>query len=195
MTISIEFIKELRARTGIGLTDAKDALEANDGDVEKAIEWLKKRGGLKAQKKSSRDAREGVVEAYVHSNGRVGVLAEINCETDFVAKNEKFKELAHDIAMQVAATDPQYVSRDDMPKEVFEKEKEIIRAQLKQEGKSDNIITKALPGRLEKFISEVCLLNQPFIKDEDIIVEELIQQKITVLGENIKVNRFVRFSL
>jgi len=191
----IESIKELRARTGVGMSDAKKALQESGGDINKAIDVLRREGIAKAHKKSDRATREGVIHAYIHSNGKVGALVEVNCETDFVAKNEDFKSFAYNLAMQVAATDPQYLTRDEIPADVIAKEGEVLREQLRGDGKSDTIIEKALPGALEKFYSAICLLDQPFIKDETMTIQDLIASKVLQFGENIKVNRFARFSL
>lgn len=191
--ISPEQVKELREKTGAGIMDCKKALVETNGDMEKAIIILREKGLAKAATKQSRAVSEGIIESYVHGNGRIGVLVEVNCETDFVARNEEFKNLAKDIAMQVAASNPKYLSRDDVPPEVLEKEKEILRAQALNEGKPEKIVDKIVEGRIEKFYEENCLLEQPFIKDPDKKVSELIMEKIAVIGENITVSRFVRF--
>ncbi len=191
--ITPEQVKELRGKTGAGVMDCKKALVEADGDMEKAITILREKGLAKAAKKQSRTAAEGIIESYIHGNGRIGVLVEVNCETDFVARNEEFKTFAKDIAMQVAASNPKYLSREDVPSEVLEKEKEILRAQALNEGKPEKIVDKIVEGRLEKFYEENCLLEQPFIKDPDKKVSELIMEKIAVIGENITVSRFVRF--
>ena len=191
--ISPEQVKELREKTGAGIMDCKKALVETNGDMEKAIIILREKGLAKAATKQSRAVSEGIIESYVHGNGRIGVLVEVNCETDFVARNEEFKSLAKDIAMQVAASNPKYLSRDDVPPEVLEKEKEILRAQALNEGKPEKIVDKIVEGRIEKFYEENCLLEQPFIKDPDKKVSELIMEKIAVIGENITVSRFVRF--
>jgi elongation factor Ts len=195
MAVSIDAIKQLRSKTGVGMIDAKKALDEAGGDIEKAIEWLKKHGAVKAAKKSDRETKEGLIHSYIHAGGKVGVLVEVNCETDFVARNEEFVALCQDIAMHIAASDPQYLSKEDVPEEVIAKEKEIAKEQLSGEGKDDTIIEKALPGRIEKFYQEVCLLEQGFIKDEAISINQLVSDKIAVLGENIKINRFIRYSL
>jgi len=191
--ISPEQVKELRAKTGAGVMDCKKALIEADGDMEKAIIILREKGLAKAATKQSRSANEGIIESYIHGNGRIGVLVEVNCETDFVARNEKFKSLAKDLAMQVAAANPKYLSREDVPAEVIEKEREILRAQALNEGKPEKIVDKIVDGRMEKFFEENCLLEQPFIKDPDKKVSEIIMEKIAVIGENITVSRFVRF--
>lgn len=191
--ISPEQVKELREKTGAGIMDCKKALVETNGDMEKAIIILREKGLAKAATKQSRAVSEGIIESYVHGNGRIGVLVEVNCETDFVARNEEFKSLAKDIAMQVAASNPKYLSRDDVPPEVLEKEKEILRAQALNEGKPEKIVDKIVDGRIEKYYEENCLLEQPFIKDPDKNISQLIMEKIAVIGENITVSRFVRF--
>jgi len=193
--ISASQVKELRERTGAGMMDCKKALTETNGDMEKAIEYLREKGLAAAAKKAGRIATEGLVESYIHGGGRIGVLIEVNCETDFVAKTDEFKELVKDLAMQVAAASPQYVSREEVPQEVIEKEKTILRAQALNEGKPEKIVEKMVEGRIEKFFKEVCLLEQPFIKDPDKSVNDLVTEKIAKIGENIKVRRFVRFEL
>ncbi|MGI9952010.1 translation elongation factor Ts [Moorellaceae bacterium AZ2] len=193
--ISAADVKELRSRTGAGMMDCKRALEETGGDMEKAVEYLRMKGLAAAAKKAGRATREGVVDAYIHGGGRIGVLIEVNCETDFVARTEEFRELVHDLAMQVAAARPQYVRREDVPQEVVEKEKSILRAQALNEGKPEKVIDKIVEGRLEKFYQEACLLEQPFIKDMERTVKDLVAEKIAKLGENIEVRRFVRFEL
>lgn len=173
--------------------DCKKALVEANGDMEKAIVILREKGLAKAAKKQSRSATEGIIESYIHGNGRIGVLVEVNCETDFVARNEEFKILAKDIAMQVAASNPKYLSREDVPDEVIEKEREILRAQALNEGKPEKIVDKIVDGRIEKFFEENCLLEQAFIRDPDKKVSQYIMEKIAVIGENITVSRFVRF--
>ncbi|MFO7152755.1 MAG: translation elongation factor Ts [Bacillota bacterium] len=191
--ISSEQVKELRERTGAGIMDCKKALMEAGGDMEKAIVILREKGLAKAAKKVGRVAAEGIIDAYIHGGGRIGVLVEVNCETDFVARNEEFRNLVKDLAMQIAAANPKYVSRNDVPQEVLEKEREILRAQAINEGKPAHIVDKIVEGRLEKFFEENCLLEQPFIKDPDKKVSELIMEKIALLGENITVTRFARF--
>lgn len=189
-------VKALREKTGAGMMDAKKALEESEGDIEKAIEWLRKKGQqVAAKKQSERTAHEGIVESYIHGNGRVGVLLELNCETDFVARNEEFKELAHDIAMHIAAMSPEYISRDDIPEEVIAKEKEIEAEKLKTEGKPEDMIEKILEGKSKKFASEVCLLHQSFVKDDTTSVEDVVNNATQKLGEKIVIRRFVRYSL
>ncbi len=191
--VTIEQIKELREKTGAGVNDCKKALEETQGNIEKAIDYLREKGIASAAKKSIRTAKEGIIYSYIHSNEKLGVLLELNCETDFVARTEDFKELAKDIAMQIAAMNPSYIKREDIPQEVIEKEKEIYKAQLKDTKKPDNVLEKIINGKLEKYYSEVCLLEQAFIKDDKKNVDSVIKEKISKLGENIVVKRFVRF--
>lgn len=195
MSISAGLVKELRERTGAGMMDCKKALSETDGNIEKAAVYLREKGLAAAAKKAGRIAAEGVVEAYIHGAGKIGVLVEINCETDFVAKTEEFKVLARDIAMQVAAAKPEFVRREDVPSEELEKEKEILRAQALNEGKPAKIVDKMVEGRIEKYYKEVCLLEQPFIKDTNISVRQLITEKISRIGENISIRRFTRYEL
>jgi elongation factor Ts len=173
--------------------DCKKALTEADGNIDKAIEILRERGLAAAAKKAGRVAAEGLVDAYIHGNGRIGVLVEVNIETDFAAANEEFKQLVRDIAMQVAAARPEYVSREDVPAEVIEKEMNILKAQARNEGKPEKVIEKMVEGRMEKFYKEVCLLEQPWIKDPDKTIKQLVTEKIATIGENINVRRFARF--
>lgn len=191
--IDNKLIMELRARTGAGVLEAKKALEEGGGEIDKAIEYLRKSGVIKAAKKSERATGQGMVHAYVHGGGKVGVLVEVLCETDFVARNPEFQELAHDLAMQIAATNPMYVKPGDVPVDVLEKEKAIYAQEAV--GKPAAVVEKIIRGKLDKWYSEVCLLKQPFIKDEDQTIEGLVQSKIVKLGENIQVRRLARFSL
>jgi len=193
--VSAKTVKELRERTGAGMMDCKKALVETGGDIEKAIDYLREKGLAAAAKKAGRVAAQGLVESYIHGGGRIGVLIEVNCETDFVAKTEQFKTLARDLAMQVAAAKPEYVSREQVPPEVIEHEKSILRAQALNEGKPEKIVDKMVEGRLEKFYKETCLLEQPFIKNPDVIVGDVIKEVIATLGENIVVNRFARFEI
>ncbi len=193
--VTAEMVKELRERTGAGMLDCKKALTESNGDMERAIEILREKGLAAAAKKSGRIAAEGLVESYIHGGGRIGVLIEVNCETDFVAKTDGFKELVKDLAMQVAAARPEYVSREEVPQEVIEKEKTILTHQAQNEGKPEKVIEKMVEGRIEKFYKEVCLLEQPFIKNPDITVNQLVMEKIAQIGENIRVRRFARFEL
>lgn len=186
-------VKELRERTGAGMMDCKKALTTTDGDVEKAIELLREKGLAAAAKKAGRIAAEGIVDSYIHGDGRVGVLVEVNIETDFAAKNEEFRKLVKDIALQIAASKPLYVRREEVPTEMVQKEKEILTAQALNEGKPEKIVEKMVEGRIEKFYKEICLLEQPFIKDPDKSVQDIVTEKIATIGENINVRRFVRF--
>lgn len=193
--ITTDMIKELRKLTSAGVLDCRNALRECDGDIEEAIDFLRKKGLASAAEKSGRIASEGLVTSYIHGQGRIGVLIEINCETDFVAKTEDFQNLARDIAMQVAASKPEYVNREEVPSDVVERERSIIRELTLNEGKPENIVDKIVDGRMNKYFNEICLLEQPFIKDTDKTVEELINEKISVIGENIQVRRFARYEL
>jgi len=188
-------VKKLREQTGAGMMEAKKALLEAGGDVPKAIEVLRKKGMMKAQAKAERSTKQGIVESYIHGEGRIGVLLEVNCETDFVARNQDFRNLVHDLVLHVAASAPLFISRTDVPAAVVEKEKEIYSAAAVAEGKVGNIVEKIVAGRVEKFFEEVCLLEQPFVKDPDISVQDLITQKVAVIGENIQVRRFTRYVL
>lgn len=191
--ITASMVKELRERTGVGMMDCKRALQDSNGDMVKAIELLRERGLASAAKKAGRIAAEGIVDSYIHGGGRIGVLVEVNCETDFVAKTDEFKTFVRDIAMHIAATNPQYVSRDQIPQEILEKEKEILRAQAINEGKPEKIADRMVAGRIEKYIKEICLMEQPFVKDPDKTVQDVLNEQIATIGENMSVRRFVRF--
>jgi len=191
--ITADMVKQLRERTGAGMMDCKKALTASNGDFEKAIEYLREKGLAAAAKKAGRIAAEGIVDAYIHGGGRIGVLVEVNVETDFAAANEEFRTFVKDIAMQIAAANPSYIRKEDVPEEVLEKEKEILRAQARNEGKPEKIIEKMVEGRIEKFYKEVCLLEQPWIKNPDITIKQLLTEKIATIGENINIRRFARF--
>jgi len=193
--VSASLVKELREKTGAGMMDCKKALEKNDGNLEKAIDYLREKGLADAAKKSGRVAADGAVVSYIHGNGRIGVLVEVNCETDFVAKTDDFKELCHDIAMQIAAAKPLFITPDEVPQDVLAKEKEILTAQALNEGKPEKVVEKMVTGRIEKYLKEICLLEQPFIKDSDKAIKDLIKEKIAKMGENISVRRFSRFEL
>jgi elongation factor Ts len=195
MAVDAKLVKTLREMTGAGVLECKKALEETNGNLEEAVELLRKRGIAKAAKKAGRETKEGIIHAYIHAGGRVGVLLELNCETDFVAKNELFKELANELALQIAAMRPQYVSRETVPKEVIEKEGEIAREAALAEGKPEHIAEKIAEGKVEKFLKEVCLLEQPYIKDDKKTVEDLIKEYIAKLGENIQVRRFTRYEI
>lgn len=193
--VSAAAVKELRERTGCGMMDCKNALVEAGGDIEKAIEVLKTKGLAKAAKKAGRVATEGIVESYIHLGGKIGVLVEVNCETDFVAKTDQFKQLCRDIAMQVAASKPEFVRREEADPEVVEKEKQIFRQQALNQGKPEKVIDRMVEGRIEKFYKETCLLEQPFIKDTTKTVQDIINENIMKLGENITVRRFARFEV
>jgi elongation factor Ts len=193
--ITAALVKELRERTGAGMMDCKRALIDRNGNMESAIEFLREKGLAAAAKKSSRIASEGLVDSYIHAGGKIGVLIEVNCETDFVAKTDEFKQLVRDLAMHIAAQNPTYVSSKEIPDEIVAKEREILRAQALNEGKPEKIVDKMVEGRIEKFFAEVCLLDQPFVRDTDITVGALITSKIASIGENINVRRFARFVL
>ena len=194
--ISAKVVKELREKTGAGMMDCKKALTENDGDMEKAVEWLRQKGTISADKKQGRVAAEGLVESYIHTGGRIGVLVEVNCETDFVARREEFHELVKNIAMQIAACpNVEFVKIDDIPRETVTKEKDIEMGRDDLEGKPDNIKEKIVSGRIDKRLNEISLLPQPYIRDQSITVEELVKQSIALLGENIQIRRFVRFVL
>ncbi|MBM3284542.1 MAG: translation elongation factor Ts [Candidatus Aminicenantes bacterium] len=195
MEISAEMVKELRQRTGIGVMECKEALEESQGDIAKAIALLRKKGYARAKDKMSRETTQGLVQSYIHLDGKLGVLVEVNCESDFVARNDEFKELARNIAMQIAASSPRYVSPSEIPAGELEEEKEIIRAQLKDMKKPPEIIEKIVEGKMKKFYEEVCLLHQPYIRDDKITVQQLIASHIAKIGENIRVRRFARFEL
>jgi elongation factor Ts len=195
MSVDAKLVKSLRDRTGAGMMDCKKALVESEGDINKAVDYLRKSGIAKAEKKGSRETKEGLVYPYIHSGGRLGVLVEINCETDFVAKTDGFKELAHNLAMQIAATNPVSLDRDSVDKNLIEREKEIYLDQAKKEGKPENIIEKMVDGRINKFFQESCLMEQAYIKDPDKKVSDLLTETISTLGENISVNRFTRFSI
>lgn len=195
MTITAQMVKELRQKTGAGMLDCKNALVETNGDMEKAIQYLREKGIAKAAKKADRIAAEGLVESYIHAGGRIGVLVEVNCETDFVAKTDEFQEFVKDIAMQIAAMSPKYVRREDVPEEELEKEKAILRQQALEEGKPEKIVDKIVEGRLEKYLADICLLEQPFIKDGDKTIGDYVNEKIARIGENISIRRFVRYEL
>ncbi len=194
MAISAQLIKELREKTGAGMMDCKKVLVETDGDIDKAIDLLREKGLASAEKKASRIASEGLVASYIHS-GRIGVLVEVNSETDFVAKTDEFKEFVKDIAMQVAASNPEYLCEEDVPQEAIDKEKEVLIQQAINEGKPQNIAEKMVEGRMHKYYERVCLLDQPFIKDPSITVNDLLKNKIAKIGENIKIRRFVRYEV
>ncbi|NQT30278.1 MAG: translation elongation factor Ts [Candidatus Saganbacteria bacterium] len=195
MGIAVEAIKELREKTGCGMMDCKKALSETKGDSEKAMDLLRKKGLAAAAKRVGRVAAQGMVDAYIHTGGKLGVLVEVNCESDFVARNIEFQAFVKDIAMQVAASNPQYVSRDEVPETIISHEKEILETQAKGEGKPAKAVEKIVNGRLEKFYAETCLLDQPFIKDPKVIIKNLLANLVAKIGENIVIRRFTRYQL
>ncbi|NWF63917.1 MAG: translation elongation factor Ts [Chloroflexi bacterium] len=195
MEITTEMIKQLRGATNAPMLDCRKALQEANGDFDKAVDWLREKGMATAAKRADRDASNGVVELYSHGGGRVGVMVEINCETDFVARNEQFRHLAHEIALQIAASAPKYIVADEIPAAEIEHEAEIARARAKEEGKPDNVLPKIVEGRIEKYKDEVCLMRQAYIRDESINIEKLILQNVAAIGENIIVRRFQRWEL
>ncbi len=195
MEISIELVKDLRQRTGAGIVDCKTALQEAQGDVDGAIEYLRRKGLATAAKKAGRIATDGLVSSYIHAGGKMGVLAEINCETDFVAKTEDFQTFVKNMAMHIAAANPQYIRREEIPEEVLEREKRIYRSQALDSGKPEKVIDKIVQGKMERFYSEVCLLEQTYFKDSDLTVKEVLDTMIGKVGENINIRRFTRFQL
>jgi elongation factor Ts len=193
--ITANDVKELRERTGVGMMDCKKALVECEGNIEKAIDYLREKGLAAAAKKAGRIAAEGVVESYIHMGGRIGVLIEVNCETDFVAKTDEFKSFVKDMAMQVAASKPLYVRKEEVPMGEIEKEKEILRAQALNEGKPEKIVDRMVEGRIDKYYSQVCLMEQEFIKDTDKKVKDIVTEKIARIGENISIRRFTRYEM
>jgi elongation factor Ts len=195
MSIDAKIVKELRDKTGAGMMDCKRALVDTNGDLVKAVEALRKAGVTKAEKKGIRSAQDGLVYSYIHHGGRLGVLVEVNCETDFVAKTDGFKELVHNLAIQIAATNPVSVSREQVPEELVKSEQDIYTEQAKNSKKPDKMIEKIVTGKMDKYFQEICLLEQPFIKDPDKIVKDLITESIATLGENISVGRYIRYAV
>jgi elongation factor Ts len=195
MAISAERVKELREKTGAGMMDCKKALSETGGDIERAIDYLRQKGLSDAAKRSGRTASEGLIASYIHPGGKIGVLVEVNCESDFVARTEDFQALVKDVAMHVAAANPLYLRREDVPEDVITREKNIYAAQAKEGGKPEKIIERIVQGKLEKFFQEICLLEQPFVKDPDMNISQLISSKVAKLGENIVVRRFQRYQL
>jgi len=195
VVISAGLVKELREKSGAGMMDCKGALVEAGGDMDKAMEILRKKGIAKAAKRSERAANEGNIEAYIHPGSKLGVLVEVNCETDFVANTDEFKRLTRDIAMQIAASSPQYVSREEVPQEVIDQEMEIYKEQARNQGKPENILEKIALGKLDKFYSEICLLEQPFVKNPDQSIKLLLDEAIGKIGENITIRRFSRFKV
>jgi elongation factor Ts len=195
MAVTTEQIKELREATGAGILDCRKALEAAGGDFQKAVDFLREKGLATAAKRSDREASEGVVELYSHGGGRVGVMVEVNCETDFVARSEAFRTFAHEVALQVAAAAPHYVREEDIPDEILEHEREIALNRAREESKPEQVLDRIVSGRIEKFKDEVCLLRQPYIRDESLTIQQLLLQNIAVIGENIIIRRFARWEL
>lgn len=193
MEVTLQMIKELRERTSAGINDCKKALVEAEGDMDKAAVLLREKGLAAAAKRAGRVASEGIVDSYIHGGGRIGVLVEVNCETDFVAQNEKFREFVKNIAMQIAASSPLYVSREDVPQEALDKEKEVLRQQALNEGKPEKVVEKMVEGRMKKFYEDYCLLDQQYVKDPEITVQDLLNSLIAVIGEKITIRRFVRF--
>ena len=193
--ISAAIVKQLREKTGAGMMDCKKALVEVEGDMDKAVEFLRKKGLATAQKRAGRAMTEGMIQSYIHMTGKLGVLVEVNCETDFVAKNEDFQEFAKNIAMHIAASNPLGIKPEDIPEEIVENEKDIYRAQAQDMGKPENILDKIVEGKLKKFYQENCLLNQPFVRDPDISVADLMNELIAKIGENITIKRFVRYQI
>jgi len=195
MEITADMVKELRAATGAGVLDCRKALQGSNGDFEKAVDFLREKGMATAAKRADREASNGVVELYSHGGGRVGVMVEVNCETDFVARSEQFRNMAHEMALQIAASAPKYIKAEEIPAAELDHEAEIARARAKEEGKPDAVMEKIVEGRLEKFKDEVVLLRQPYIRDESITVEKLLLQTVAAIGENLVVRRFQRWEL
>ena len=194
-TITAAMVKELREKTGAGMMDCKKALQETDGDMDKAVDFLRKKGVAKAEKKASREVKDGLVEAYIHAGGKLGVLVEVNCETDFVAKTDDFKDFVHNVAMQIAATNPIAIQREDVPAELVEKELTIYKEQAKESGKPDHIIEKIAQGKMDKFYAERVLLEQAYIRDPEKTVKDYLVEIIAKLGENISIRRFARFRI
>ena len=195
MSITAQQVKELRTKTGAGIMDCKSALNETEGDVEKAVDWLRQKGLASASKKASRAATQGMVNSYIHMGGKIGVLVEVNCETDFVARTDAFQQLVHDIAMQIAAANPSFVRRDEVSTDDLDREREIYRAQALEQGKPEKIVDKIVEGKMEKYYSEACLMEQAWVKDADKSIEDLVKDAIASIGENISVRRFSRFVL
>lgn len=193
--ISAQLVKELREVTGAGILEAKKALESTGGDFDKAVDLLREKGAARAAKRADRSANEGIVELYAHPGNRVGVMLELNCETDFVARNEQFRELAHNLALQIAASGPRYLRPEDVPTEELTRETDVLKAQALAEGKPAAVVEKIVTGRVNKFYEEVCLLEQPFIKDEKVKIKDLITDAVRTIGENIVIRRFARYEL
>ena len=195
MTLSTSLIKELREKTGVGIMDCKAALKETDGDIEKAVDYLRKKGIATAKKRGGRTTSQGQIQAYIHAGGKIGVLLEVNCETDFTGKNDDFSEFVRDLCLQIAATSPLAIDRERIPESILNHEKDIYATHAKTSGKPEKVIEKIVEGKLKKFFSEACLLEQPFVKDPDITIQDLLNEMIAKTGENIVINRFVRFQL
>lgn len=195
MEIKASMVKELREMTGAGILDCKEALKATEGDVERAIDYLRRKGLSAAAKRTGRATQEGLVEAYIHTGGKIGVLVEVDCETDFVAKSQDFKDFVRNLAMHIAATNPFCIRREDLPSEIVEKERDIYREQVLESGKPEKVIDKIIQGRMEKFYKEVCLLEQLYVRDPEITIQDLVNQMIAKLGENLAIRRFTRYQL
>lgn len=195
MAITAKMVQELRAQTGAGIMDCKQALTESGGDVEKAIEHLRKKGLASAAKRAGRVTSEGAVAAYIHGEGKIGVLVEVNCETDFVARTEQFQQLVKDVAMHIAASNPLYLKREEVPEDMVAKEREIYQAQFADSKKPEQVIEKIVDGKIDKYFSEVCLYEQPFVKDSDKTIQQLLTETIAQLGENLNIRRFTRFAL
>ncbi len=195
MTVTTEMVKDLRQATGAGVLEAKKALVATDGDFEAAVDILREKGAARAAKRAERSANEGIIEMYAHPGNRVGVMLELNCETDFVARNDQFKELAHDLALHIAAMSPLYLTTEDVPTEELDREVEVLRSQALAEGKPENIVEKIVSGRINKYYEEVCLMEQGFVKDDSIKIKDMITEAVSSIGENIQLRRFARYEL
>jgi elongation factor Ts len=195
LDITASMVKQLRERTGIGVLDCKEALKATDGDIEKAIEYLRRKGLLAAAKRSGRATQEGAVEAYIHVGSKIGVLVEVNCETDFVARNQEFKDLVRNLAMHITATNPLCIRREELSEEIIEKERDIYRQQALESGKPEKVVDKIVEGRIGKFYKEVCLLEQAYVKEPDMTIQDLLNETIAKLGENISIGRFTRYQV
>ena len=193
--ISATMVKQLREKTGAGMMDCKNALSECDGDMDKAVDFLRKKGLATAQKRAGRAMTEGIIQSYIHLGGKLGVLVEVNCETDFVARSEDFQEFAKNISMHIAASNPLGIQAEDVPEEIVNKEKEIYRAQALEMGKPENVIDKIVEGKLKKFFTDNCLMNQPYVKDPDKAISDLLTELIGKIGENITIKRFVRFQI
>ena len=195
MAITIEMVKELRAVTGAGVLEAKKALEQNDGNFDKAVDMLREKGAARAAKRADRTAKEGTIELYAHPGNRVGVMLELNCETDFVARTEQFRELAHELALHIAAAAPNYLNMEDVPTEELERETSVLKSQALAEGKPEAVAEKMVAGRINKFYEEICLMEQPYVKDEKVKIKDMLTEAIRTTGENIVIRRFVRYEL